>query len=136
MKKIDNYFEQLITAFVVEYFKRTHIYEIERVNPEDKSALAIAFKSEENLGKFNCVNKKLLTIYPNTVKPHHLRVDEVWIGFDGDGPLWPDHMGGKDIDCTGMTFQSSIDHVIKEICHSIQSSDEVRVTPLFIFISN
>ena len=47
MKKIDNYFEQLITAFAAEYFKRTHIYKIERVNTEDKSVLAIAFKSEK-----------------------------------------------------------------------------------------
>ena len=114
MKKIDNYLEQLITAFAVEYLKRTHIYEIERVNPEDKSVLAIAFKSE-NPGKFNCVTKKLLTIYPNTAKPHHLLVDEVWIGFDDNCSPWSDHMGGKDIDCSGMTFQSSIDHVIKEI---------------------
>lgn len=114
MKKIDNYFEQLSTAFAVEYLKRTHIYKIERVNPEAKGVLAIAFKSE-NPGKCNCITKKLLTIYPNTVKPHHLLVDEVWIGFDGEGSPWSDHMGGVDLDCTGMTFQSSIDHVVKEI---------------------
>ena len=113
MKKIDNYFEQLITAFVTMYFL-SNTYVFERKFRADKGSLTIAFKSE-NQGKFNCVTKKLLTIHPNTVKPHHLRVDEVWIGFDGDGSPWSDHMGGKDIDCTGMTFQSSIDHVVKEI---------------------
>ena len=114
MKKIENYFEQLNTAFAVEYFKRTHIYEIERMFHKDKGVLAIAFKSE-NPGKYNCVTKKLLTIHLDTSKPHHLLVEEVWIGFDGEGSPWSDHMGGKDIDCTGMTFQSSIDHVVKEI---------------------
>ena len=54
MKKIDNYLEQLSTAFAVEYLKRTHIYKIERMNPEAKGVLAIAFKSE-NPGKFNCI---------------------------------------------------------------------------------
>lgn len=114
MKKIDNYFEQLATAFAVEYFQRTHIYKLERKFPEDKGVMTITFKSE-NPGKYNCINEKLLAIHPATDKPHHLLVEEVWVGFDGDGSPWSDHMGGKDIDCTGMTFQSSIDHVVKEI---------------------
>ena len=114
MKKIDNYLEQLCTAFAVEYLKRTHIYKIERKFPTDKGVMTIAFKSE-NPGKYNCVTEKLLAIHPDTSKPHHLLVEEVWVGFDGEGSPWSDHMGGKDIDCTGMTFQSSIDHVVKEI---------------------
>lgn len=114
MKKIDNYFEQLITAFAAEYFQRTHIYVFERKFHTDKGSLTIAFKSK-NPGKFSCVTEKLLTIHPDTSKPHHLLVEEVWIGFDSEGSLWSDHMGGNDIDCTGMTFQSSIDHVVKEI---------------------
>ena len=114
MKKIDNYFEQLITAFAAEYFQRTHIYVFERKFRADKGSLTIAFKSE-NPGKFSCVTEKLLTIHPDISKPHHLLVEEVWIGLDCEGSPWFDHMGGYDIDCTGMTFQSSIDHVVKEI---------------------
>ena len=114
MKKIDNYFEQLITAFAEEYFQRTHIYVFERKFCADKGSLTIAFKSK-NPGKFSCVTEKLLTIHPDTSKPHHLHVEEVWIGLDCEGFPWFDHMGGNDIDCTGLTFQSSIDHVVKEI---------------------
>lgn len=112
MNKMNNYFEQLATAFAVEYFKRTHIYKIHQHHNEIQ--LNLYFDAEAP-GKSNCINTKTLTISKSERKPHHLIVDEVWFGFDGDGSPWSDHMGGKDIDCTGFTFQSSIDHVIKEI---------------------
>ena len=114
MKKIDNYLEQLATVFCLEFFKQKHMYNLSKGKSCDHNALILKFDSQTP-GVCNCVNTKCLAIHPTNDKPHHLLVDEVWVGFDGEGSPWSDHMGGKDIDCTGMTFQSSIDHVVKEI---------------------
>ena len=113
MKKIDNYFEQLATAFAVEYVVRTHMYNLV-IGKECSGCLYLTFRSPEQKTSA-CVNAKQLYIHPTKEKAHHLDIDEIWIGFDGEGSQWSDHMGGREIDCTGMTFQSSIDHMVKEI---------------------
>jgi len=113
MKKIDNYFEQLATAFAVEYVLRTHMHNLV-IGKDYTGCLYLTFRSPKQ-GVCACVNAKQLYIHPSKEKAHHLLVEEVWVGFDGEGSPWSDHMGGREVDCTGMTFQSSITHMVKEI---------------------
>ena len=114
MKKIDNYLEQLATAFGLEFFKQKRMYNLSKGKSYDHNALILKFDSQTP-GMCNCVNTKCLTIHPTKDKPHHISIGEVWVGLDGEGSPWSDHMGGVDLDCTGLTFQSSIDFIVKEI---------------------
>ena len=114
MKKITNYFEQLATAFAVEFFKQKRMYNLTKQIGYTGEALILQFESKTR-GNRNCVNSKCLAIHPDKNKPHHISIGEVWVGFDGSGDNWSDHMGGVDLDCTGLTFQTSIDYLVKEI---------------------
>lgn len=114
MKKIENYLEQLATAFAVEFFKQKRMYNLSKGNSYDHNALILKFDSQTP-GVRSCINTKCLTIHPTKDTPHHISIGEVWVGFDGEGSPWSDHMGGVDLDCTGLTFQSSIDYIVKKI---------------------
>lgn len=114
MKKIENYFEQLATAFAVEFHKQKHMYNVSKEIGYDRSSLVLKFDSKTQCD-CNCINSKYLAIRLIEGIPHHISIGEVWVGFDGEGSRWSDHMGGVVLDCTGLTVQSSIDYIVKQI---------------------
>ena len=114
MNKLENFMEQLDTAFAVEFFKQKHMYKLSKESSYVNGSLILKFESQTK-GNRNCINYKCLAIHPVKDKPHHIHIGEVWVGFDGEGSPWSDHMGGVELDCTGLTFQFSIDYLVKEI---------------------
>ena len=92
MKKIDNYLEQLATAFGLEFFKQKRMYNLSKGKSYDHNALILKFDSQTP-GVCNCINTKCLAIHPTKDTPHHISIGEVWVGL----------------------FQSSIDFIVKEI---------------------
>lgn len=114
MNKLENFLEQLCTAIAVKYFKTKHDTSFIKNQNAPKNSLVLHFRPKAQ-GLRGCVNCKQLTIYPNKDHAHHMLVEEVWFGYDGEGNRWSDHMGGVNLDCTGMKFQEAIDHITDKI---------------------
>lgn len=62
----------------------------------------------------NQLTKTLVIRSDKNVK-HRMCVDEIWTGEDSEGSPWSDHMGGLNIDCTGMDCQTAIDTIVRKI---------------------
>jgi len=75
--------------------------------------LQIQIRSEKQ-GFVNCINARVFTLKPGK-KPHHMEIDEVWVGYDAEGYHWSDAMGGRTVDCTGMNFDKAIDTIVAKI---------------------
>lgn len=114
MNKLENFLEQLATAIAVKYFSTKHNTSFIKNQNAPKNSLVLHFRPKAQ-GLRGCVNCKQLTIKPNKGQPHHMLVEEVWLGYDGEGSHWSDHMGGVNLDCTGMTVQEAIDYIIGKI---------------------
>lgn len=66
-------------------------------------------------GSRNCINSKQLIILPNPDHKHHMLVKEIWYGYDGEGSVWSDNMGGLDIDCTGLSRIDAMTKLVEKI---------------------
>ena len=68
----------------------------------------------EKQGFVHCINARVFTLKPGK-KPHHMEIDEVWVGYDAEGYHWSDAMGGRIVDCTGKTTDEAIDLIAAEL---------------------
>ena len=57
------------------------------------------------------VTGRFLEIFPAKDVAHHLDIDEIWVGYDGEGCDWSDNMGGVRIDCTGLTVTAAVQKI-------------------------
>ena len=83
---------------------------------DDKLMVTIRRKKE---GRCNCVNAATLSIKPSSEK-HKMVIEEVWVGYDGDGSRWSDHMGGHIIDCTGKNVDEAIDLIVTKMNERVE----------------
>lgn len=54
------------------------------------------------------VTGRFLEIKPADGLKHVLDIDEIWVGYDGEGCDWSDNMGGLRIDCNGMNAKTAV----------------------------
>ena len=109
MKSIAQFHENLLTAFAVankEIIKRI-------AGHCAGNTLSISVRNEKQ-GLRHCINSRLFTVYPSS-KPHHMEIDEVWVGYDSEGCHWSDAMGGQIVDCTGKSVNEAIDLIVETI---------------------
>jgi hypothetical protein len=117
MKTIAQFHENLLTAFVVANVKI-----IKRIAGHvNGDTLEISVKAEKQ-GSRHCINSYLYTVSPAD-KPHHMMIDEVWVGFDSDGCPWSDNMGGQIVDCTGKTVDQAIDLIVETLMKKLAEGD-------------
>ena len=68
----------------------------------------------EKQGSYNCINSTLLSVHPSGMK-NKMEIEEVWVGYDGEGSPWSDHMGGRIVDCNGKNIQGAIELIAAEL---------------------
>lgn len=117
MKTIAQFHENLLTAFAVAFIdanKKIIDNVVGRVAGNvNGDTLEISVKAPKQ-GTRHCINSYLYSVKPSG-KPHHMEIEEVWVGFDSDGCPWSDAMGGQIVDCTGKTVDAAIDLIVKTI---------------------
>ena len=60
----------------------------------------------------NCINIHEYTIFPCST--HQMLIEEIWVGYDGEGSPWSDHMDGVIVDCTGLKSKGAIDKIVEK----------------------
>ena len=60
----------------------------------------------------NCINIHQYFIFP--CGTHQMMIEEIWVGYDGEGSPWSDHMGGVIVDCTGLKSKGAIDKIVEK----------------------
>lgn len=60
----------------------------------------------------NCINIHEYTIFP--CRTHQMLIEEIWVGYDGEGSPWSDHMGGVIVDCNGLKTKGAIDKIVEK----------------------
>ena len=63
-------------------------------------------------GVCNCINIHQYIIWPT--ETHQMMIEEIFIGYDGKGYPWSDHMGGLTVDCNGLKIKDAIDKIVKK----------------------
>ena len=65
-------------------------------------------------GRIQCINEKCYHIAAHELAAHTIKLEEIWVGYDGEGSPWSDHMGGVIIDCTGLKSKGAIDKIVEK----------------------
>lgn len=65
-------------------------------------------------GRIQCVNEKCYHIAAHELAAHTIKIEEIWVGYDGEGSPWSDHMGGVIVDCTGLKTKGAIDKIVEK----------------------
>lgn len=107
------FYENLAAAFVVSYTKTPEIIKRMGANITNEE-LDITIRREKQ-GLCHCINATVIEIRPDDNKNHHMHLQEIWVGYDSEGYRWSDAMRGRLVDCTGMTIDQAIDHIVAEI---------------------
>ena len=112
------FFENLAAAFVVSYTKTPDV--IKRMGSRiDDNEMDITIRREKQ-GLCHCINATVIEIRPDANKKHHMLCQEIWVGYDAEGYHWSDAMRGRLVDCTGLTIDQAIDHIVAEIKEMIK----------------
>ena len=74
----------------------------------------------EKQGLRDCINATVIVIRPDANKKHHMLCQEIWVGYDAEGCHWSDAMRGRLVDCTGLTTNQALDHIVAEIKEMIK----------------
>lgn len=60
----------------------------------------------------NCINIHQYTIFPCST--HQMLIEEIWVGYDGEGSPWSDCMSGVIVDCTDLKSKGAIDKIVEK----------------------
>lgn len=114
MTTIKQFHEKLLESFKTA--NHNIINRIGGIIIDDKLMVTIRRKKE---GRCNCVNASTLSIKPSKEK-HKMEIEEVWVGYDGDGSRWSDHLEGHVIDCTGKNVDEAIDLIVTKMNERVE----------------
>ena len=64
-------------------------------------------------GRIQCVNEKCYHIAAHELAAHTIKIEEIWVGYDGEGSPWSDHMGSVIVDCNGLKIKGAIDKIVE-----------------------
>lgn len=76
----------------------------------DNDRLIVNIRTDRGIR--NCINIHEYTIFP--CRTHQMLIEEIWVGYDGEGSPWSDHMGGVIVDCTGLKSKGAIDKIVEK----------------------
>ena len=65
-------------------------------------------------GRIQCVNEKCYRIAAHELAAHTIKLEEIWVGYDGEGYSWLEHMGSVIVDCTGLKSKGAIDKIVEK----------------------
>ena len=65
-----------------------------------------------NRGVRNCINIHQYIIW--TCETHQMLIEEIWVGYDGEGSPWSYHMGGHNVDCNGLKTKGAINKIVEK----------------------
>ena len=112
--------KEVIDMAKMTEFLKTLALNLEAVNnkmayriQDNTNTLKVQFRAKKE-GLVNCINCVELCIHPSG-EQHKMQVDEIWLGYDGDGCRWSDFMGGRVVDCNGMNAKNAIENIVKTI---------------------
>jgi hypothetical protein len=80
----------------------------------DSDKLFLSFRNPVQ-GKRQCINDRQLIVLPDQSRKHHMLVEEIWYGYDAEGYVWSDNMGGRIIDCTGLSRIDAMTKLVNTI---------------------
>ena len=70
-------------------------------------------------GRIQCVNEKCYHIAAHELAAHTIKIEEIWVGYDGEGSPWSDHMGDVIVDCTGLKTKGAIDKIVEKFIEKV-----------------
>lgn len=76
----------------------------------DNDQLTINIRTDR--GVCNCINIHHYIILPS--ETHQIMIEEIFIGYDGEGHPWSDYMGGLTVDCNGLKIKGAIDKIVEK----------------------
>lgn len=76
----------------------------------DNDQLTINIRTDR--GVCNCINIHHYIILPS--ETHQIMIQEIFIGYDGEGHPWSDYMGGLTVDCNGLKIKGAIDKIVEK----------------------
>lgn len=76
----------------------------------DNDQLIVNIRTDR--GVCNCINIHQYIIWPS--ETHQMMIEEIFIGYDGKGYPWSDHMGGLTVDCNGLKSKGAIDKIVEK----------------------
>ena len=79
----------------------------------DGDTLHLQVRAEKQ-GLRQCINATCFEVKPSPEK-HKMEIDEIWVGYDGEGSRWSDHMGGRIVDCNGLGIDPAIDLIVEKL---------------------
>lgn len=76
----------------------------------DNDQLTINIRTDR--GVCNCINIHHYIILPS--ETHQIMIEEIFIGYDGEGHPFSDYMGGLTVDCNGLKIKGAIDKIVEK----------------------
>ena len=76
----------------------------------DNDRLIVNIRTDN--GTRYCINSHRFIFWP--CDKHEMMIEEIWVGYDGEGSPWSDHMGGVIVDCTGLKSKGAIDKIVEK----------------------
>ena len=104
---LEMFLEELCTAVKNAAVKNNLNVDSARV---DNDQLIVNIRTDR--GVCNCINIHQYHIW--SCEKHQMMIEEIFIGYDGEGAPWSDHMGGLTVDCNGLKTKSAIDKIVEK----------------------
>lgn len=104
---LEMFLEELCTAVENAAVKNNLNVDSARV---DNDQLIVNIRTDR--GVCNCINIHQYIIWPS--ETHQMMIEEIFIGYDGKGYPWSDHMGGLTVDCNGLKSKGAIDKIVEK----------------------
>lgn len=76
----------------------------------DNDQLIVNIRTDR--GVCNCINIHHYIILPS--ETHQIMIEEIFIGYDGEGHPFSDYMGGLTVDCNGLKIKGAIDKIAEK----------------------
>lgn len=76
----------------------------------DNDQLIVNIRTDR--GVCNCINIHQYIIW--SCATHQMMIEEIFIGYDGEGNPWSDYMGGITADCNGLKIKGAIDKIVEK----------------------
>lgn len=103
---MEMFLEELCTAVENAAVKNNLNVDSARV---DNDQLIVNIRTDR--GVCHCINIHQYIIWP--CKTHQMKIEEIFIGYDGEGYPWSDHMGCLTVDCNGLKIKGAIDKIVE-----------------------
>ena len=104
---MEMFLEELCTAVENAAVKNNLNVDSARV---DNDQLIVNIRTDR--GVCNCINIHQYIIW--SCKTHQMMIEEIFIGYDGEGNPWSDHMCGLTVDCNGLKIKGAIDKIVEK----------------------